>query len=136
MKELFKAIYYRNLTIEEAESIREEFEAVIGAFDNYGAKKPKYKEGKTKLLINARNFYDGREMIINAFRNKVFPMAPSGFSVYHQAVVIVNMFQVKKSKSNRFRYNFTNKLNLKNPITNIAPANLSIYYTWHNISSI
>ena len=50
--------------------------------------------------------------------------------------IFTNTENSKKSKSNRFRYNFTNKLNLKNPITNIAPANLSIYYTWHNISSI
>ena len=37
------------------------------------------------------------------------------------------------SKSNRFVYQFTDKLNLKNPNKNIALANLSIYYTWKNI---
>ena len=30
-------------------------------------------------------------------------------------------------------YQFTEKLNLKNPNKNIALANLSIYYTWENI---
>ena len=30
------------------------------------------------------------------------------------------------NESNRFRYNFTNKLSLKNPNINIALANLSI----------
>ena len=30
-------------------------------------------------------------------------------------------------------YQFTEKLNLKNPNKNIALANLSIYYTWKNI---
>ena len=39
------------------------------------------------------------------------------------------------NESNRFWYNFTNKLNFKNPNTNIALANLSIYYTWKNIKS-
>ena len=39
------------------------------------------------------------------------------------------------SKSNRFVYQFTDKLNLKNPNKNIALANLSIYYTWKNIKS-
>ena len=34
----------------------------------------------------------------------------------------------KTNESNRFRYNFTNKLNLKNPSTDIALSNLSIYY--------
>ena len=32
-------------------------------------------------------------------------------------------------------YNFTDKLNLKNPNKNIALANLSIYYTWKNVKS-
>ena len=35
----------------------------------------------------------------------------------------------------RFVYQFTDKLNLKNPNKNIALANLSIYYTWKNIKS-
>ena len=80
LKELFKAIYYRNVTIEEAERTQEEFDTTISALKLYPAIKPKYTEGKTELLINAKTFYDGRETIINAFRNKIFPMTPSGFS--------------------------------------------------------
>ena len=38
--------------------------------------------------------------------------------------------------SNEFLYNFTDKLNLKNPNKNIALAYLSIYYTWKNIKSV
>ena len=41
----------------------------------------------------------------------------------------------KTNKANRFAYQFTDKLNLKNPNKNIALANLSIYYTWKNIKS-
>ena len=59
LKELFKAIYYRNITIERAERIQEEFNAIIDALKSYKPKKPKYKENKEKHLINARNFYDG-----------------------------------------------------------------------------
>ena len=54
LKELLKAIYYRKVTIEEVEKIKEEFDAIVGALNNYDAKKLKYKEGKTKLLINAK----------------------------------------------------------------------------------
>ena len=35
----------------------------------------------------------------------------------------------------KFIYQFTDKLNLKNPNKNTALANLSIYYTWKNIKS-
>ena len=41
----------------------------------------------------------------------------------------------KTFKSNRFVYQFTDKLNLKNPSKNIVLVNLSIYYTWKNIKS-
>ena len=79
LKELFKAIYYRNITIEKAERIQEEFDAIIGALKKYKPKKQKYKENKEKLLINDQNFYDGRKMTIEAFKNKIFPLVPSGF---------------------------------------------------------
>ena len=41
----------------------------------------------------------------------------------------------KANESNKFNYQFTDKLNLKNPNKNMALANLSIYYTWKNIKS-
>ena len=37
------------------------------------------------------------------------------------------------NKSNKFRYQFTDKLNFKKPDKNIVLINLSIYYTWKNI---
>ena len=37
-------------------------------------------EKRRKLLINADNFYKGREMIIDVFKNKIFPIVPTGFS--------------------------------------------------------
>ena len=47
----------------------------------------------------------------------------------------MNTLNSKTSKCNRFVYQFTDKLNLKNTNKNIALANLSIYYTWRNIKS-
>ena len=47
----------------------------------------------------------------------------------------MNTLNGKTNKSNRFVYQFNDKLNLKNPNKNIALANLSIYYTWKNIKS-
>ena len=47
----------------------------------------------------------------------------------------MNTLNSRTNESNRFKYNFTNKLNLKNPNKNIALANLSIYYTWINKKS-
>ena len=49
--------------------------------------------------------------------------------------IFMNTANSKTSESNKFVYNFTDKLNLKNPNKNIALANLSMYYTWKNVKS-
>ena len=45
----------------------------------------------------------------------------------------MNTLNSKTNESNKFIYQFTDKLNLKIPNKNMALANLSIYYTWKNI---
>ena len=47
----------------------------------------------------------------------------------------MNTLNSKKNESNKFLYQFTDKINLKNPNKNMTLANLSIYYTWKNIKS-
>ena len=47
----------------------------------------------------------------------------------------MNTANSKTKHSNKFVYNFIDKLNLKNPNKNIALANLSIYYTCKNVKS-
>ena len=47
----------------------------------------------------------------------------------------MNTLNSKASEPNKFIYNFTDKLNLKNPNKNMALANLSVYYTWKNTKS-
>ena len=47
----------------------------------------------------------------------------------------MNALNSKTDESNRFMYQFTDKLNLTNPNNNMALANLSVYYTWKNIKS-
>ena len=49
--------------------------------------------------------------------------------------IFMNTLNSKTNNPNRFVYQFTDKLNLKNPNKNIALTNLSIYYTWRNIKS-
>ena len=49
--------------------------------------------------------------------------------------IFTNTLNSKINESNKFIYQFTDKLNLKNPNKNMALTNLSIYYTWKNIKS-
>ena len=49
----------------------------------------------------------------------------------------MNTENSKTNESNKFIYQFTDKLNLKNQNNkNIGLVNLSIYYTWKNIKSV
>ena len=64
LKKLFKAIYYRNLSIEEAERIQNEYEAILYQWEKYNSRNPDYIKKKKDLLINAQNFYDRIEMIL------------------------------------------------------------------------
>ena len=49
--------------------------------------------------------------------------------------IFLNTLNSKTNESNKFMYQFTDKLNLKNLNKNMALANFSIYYTWKNIKS-
>ena len=46
-----------------------------------------------------------------------------------------NSKKKKKKEPKRFKFDLTDKINLKNPNKNMALASLSIYYTWRNIKS-
>ena len=47
----------------------------------------------------------------------------------------MNTENSEKSEPQRFKLDFTDKINLKNPSKNMALANLSIYYTWKSMKS-
>ena len=50
--------------------------------------------------------------------------------------IFMNTENTKTNDSNKFIYQFTDKLNLKNPNNkNIGLVDLTIYYTWKNIKS-
>ena len=51
-------------------------------------------------------------------------------------IIFMNTENSKKNGSDKFIYQFTDKLNLKTPNNkNIGLVNLSVYYTWKNIKS-
>ena len=46
----------------------------IKALENYNPKSEKYKTQRTSTLLNAKEFYKGRKMILIAFENDMFPL--------------------------------------------------------------
>ena len=49
--------------------------------------------------------------------------------------IFMNTENSKTNEPHRFKLDLADKLNLKNPMKNIALVDLSIYYTWKNIKS-
>ena len=45
-------------------------------FERYRPRNSDYITESKKLSNNAKKIYDGREMIINAFKDKIFPLNP------------------------------------------------------------
>ena len=78
LKEFFKSIYYRNILIENAEKKQGKFNAVLNAFKKNSPKKLEYIYKKRNLLDNVKKIYDGRDMIIDAFKDKIFVLYREG----------------------------------------------------------
>ena len=73
LKEFFIEILYHNISIGRTEDIQKEFNEIT-ALEKYRTTDFIYKKEKLKLLDNAKNLYDGREIIINEFKNGIFPL--------------------------------------------------------------
>ena len=71
-KELFRDLYYKKTTIDYVERKQDEITGVMGALKAYAPRDNKYVEAKNKLLNNAKNFYEGREKIIEGFKNEIY----------------------------------------------------------------
>ena len=73
-KDLFRDLYFKKITIDDAEMKQDEFNSILDALNNYSPKAQKYIEAKNSLLNNAKNFYKGREKIIKGFKDGIFPL--------------------------------------------------------------
>ena len=61
------------MAIDDAEASQEEFDAIIGVLESYTPNINKYIKAKNKLLNNVKKVYEGREKILEGFKNGIFP---------------------------------------------------------------
>ena len=76
----------------------------------------------------------------NEIRKLLYSLYRSKKSIYEyyylkMEKIFMKILKSKTNESNKFIYQFPDKLKLKNPNKNMTLANLSIYYTWKNIKS-
>ena len=71
-KELFRDIYYRNMSINKAEKKQNEFNAALSVLSGYSPRDGKYIKAKNELLDNAKNFYKGRKIFLKGLKIEYF----------------------------------------------------------------
>ena len=63
LKKLFKAIYYRNLSIDKAERKQDDFVSVFNTLEKYRPRNSDYVTARKIFWINAKKIYDGILML-------------------------------------------------------------------------
>ena len=74
LEPLVNAIYFGEILIPAIVREQDTFDYKIEELKKYQPRTKENVSDKNKVLINAQNVYDGREMIITAFKNKLFPL--------------------------------------------------------------
>ena len=99
-KDLFRDLYFKNMTIDDAEMKQDEFNSILGVLSNYTPKAQKYIEAKNILLDNTKIFYKGRKKIIEGFKNGIFPLkSDDGFEEQQTS----KKFDAKKTSYNKIK---------------------------------
>ena len=73
-KVLFRAIYYGEILLVGAEREQNEFDNLLNDLRAYRPRNLNYTKGRESLLIKCKKSYGRREMIIDAFKDKIFPL--------------------------------------------------------------
>ena len=72
LRSFTEGIYISNLLLKAAKIKQNNMEHMIRTLENYNGTSEKYKTEKTSTLLNAKQFYKGRKMILIAFENNIF----------------------------------------------------------------
>ena len=70
---------------------------VLDALHKYKPRKPDYETATKNVLIKAKNFYDGREMNINAFFKKIFSFSSENFPEHMMKMIAMMNFTLQGS---------------------------------------
>ena len=74
LKLLFQRIYFGDILIPAVEREPDVFDTILEKLKKYKPRTKSNIEDKKHTLTSAQNLYDGREIIINTFKNKFFPL--------------------------------------------------------------
>ena len=79
LKPFFNSIYFGEVLIPAAEREQDVFEEILENLKKYEPRTEVNIKDKNDTLTSGQNLYDGREIIINAFKNKLFPLLSGNY---------------------------------------------------------
>ena len=82
LKPLFEEIYFGHKAIDAIDRDQQLFVEELERLDGYRPRTEPNISNRRKILENANHFYEGRKMIIDAFKNRLFPMSDGNY--YHR----------------------------------------------------
>ena len=100
-------------------------------FKNFNTKPNAYQIYQLAQLKAGNN----SEKLKNEIRQIFYSLYRFDPHFLNMETIFMNSKYSNTNEFNKFIYQFTCKLNLKNPSKIIQLVNLSIYYTWKNIKS-
>ena len=71
-KELYRDFCHKEITINDAEMKKNEFDSIADALNNYSPKVPKYAEATNSLLNNAKTLPRREEKLLKVLKKKYF----------------------------------------------------------------
>ena len=71
---LAENIYNGNVSLDAAKQEQRKMENMLEKFINYNQVKNVYKNQKSNILLNAKEFYKGTRKVIIAFEENIFPL--------------------------------------------------------------
>ena len=72
LESYFETFITKKITIDDAKIKQDEFDSILDVLSNYTPKTQKYIDARSKLLDNAKNFYEGRKKILKFLKMEYF----------------------------------------------------------------
>ena len=130
---LAENIYNGNVSLDAAKQEQRKMENMLENFVNYKPVKDTYKNKKTNVLLNAREFYKGRRKILIAFEENMFPL-PQPY-VFGKNEWEEKYLGDEKYMPKTFKLNFFQKYN-KTPLSEKENELLNRDFGYKNIDEL
>ena len=133
LKPFFDRIYFGEVLIPATEGEQIVFDEILKRLKKYAPRAENNVDDKNNVLKNAQNLYDGREMIIDAIKNKLFPLASGN---YYEEVEEESSKSKDKEKSEGEKIRKDNNRQINEPDKHYGSVLINKYFKEKSLMTI